>query len=75
MVWARKGMVIEYAKNLSRFAASNGKKQVIILFSLDFGRWKSIDMSSLQDPSRTNITTKINLMKLEVNEVNSSTSV
>ncbi|XP_073154986.1 exonuclease 1-like isoform X4 [Henckelia pumila] len=28
---------------------------------------------SLQDPSKTNITTKINLMKLEVNGVNSST--
>lgn len=41
-----KGMMIEYAKNLASFAAANGKKHVIILSSLDFGRWKSVDMSS-----------------------------
>ncbi|EYU42636.1 hypothetical protein MIMGU_mgv1a011492mg [Erythranthe guttata] len=41
-----KGMMIEYAKNMANFAAANGKKHVIILSSLDFGRWKNIDMSS-----------------------------
>ncbi|CAI9781912.1 unnamed protein product [Fraxinus pennsylvanica] len=41
-----KGMMVEYAKNLANFVASNGKKHVIILSSLDFGRWHSIDVSS-----------------------------
>lgn len=41
-----KGMMIEYARNLASFAASNEKKHVIVLSSLDFGRWKSVDMSS-----------------------------
>ncbi|XP_075520902.1 uncharacterized protein LOC142554235 [Primulina tabacum] len=41
-----KGMMIDYAKNMASFAASNGKKHVIILSSLDFGRWKRVDMSS-----------------------------
>lgn len=37
--------MIEYAKNMASFAAANGKKHVIILSSLDFGRWRNIDMS------------------------------
>ncbi|CAI9786344.1 unnamed protein product [Fraxinus pennsylvanica] len=41
-----KGMMVEYAKNLANFAAANGKKHVIILSSLDFGRWHTIDLSS-----------------------------
>ncbi|KAL0348384.1 UNVERIFIED_CONTAM: Proteasome assembly chaperone 2 [Sesamum angustifolium] len=41
-----KGTMIEYAKNVASFAAANGKNHVIILSSLDFGRWKNIDMSS-----------------------------
>lgn len=41
-----KGMVLPYAKNMANFAAANGKKHVILLSSLDFGRWKNIDMSS-----------------------------
>ncbi|KAG8364277.1 hypothetical protein BUALT_Bualt19G0111600 [Buddleja alternifolia] len=41
-----KGMMIEYAKNMANFAAANGKKHVVILSSLDFGRWRNIDMSS-----------------------------
>ncbi|KAK3195601.1 hypothetical protein Dsin_026911 [Dipteronia sinensis] len=41
-----KGMMIEYAKNLAEFAATNGKKHVVVLSSLDFGRWQKIDMSS-----------------------------
>ncbi|GER49859.1 proteasome assembly chaperone 2 [Striga asiatica] len=40
-----KGMMMEYAKNMANFAAENGKKHVIILSSLDFGRWKNINMS------------------------------
>ncbi|KZV52642.1 Clast3-related [Dorcoceras hygrometricum] len=40
-----KGMMIEYAKNLASFSAASGKKHVIILSSLDFGKWKSVDMS------------------------------
>ncbi|XP_062092525.1 uncharacterized protein LOC133798285 isoform X3 [Humulus lupulus] len=41
-----KGMMIEFAKNLAEFAAASGKKHVIVLSSLDFGRWQRIDMSS-----------------------------
>ncbi|PON53036.1 Proteasome assembly chaperone, partial [Trema orientale] len=41
-----KGMTIEFAKNLADFAAASGKKHVIVLSSLDFGRWQRIDMSS-----------------------------
>ncbi|GAA0141204.1 chaperone [Lithospermum erythrorhizon] len=41
-----KGMMVEYAKNLADFAAASGKKHVIVLSSLDFGQWKTIDMSN-----------------------------
>ncbi|XP_057783007.1 uncharacterized protein LOC131000885 isoform X2 [Salvia miltiorrhiza] len=41
-----KGMMVAYAKNIANFAAANGKKHVVILSSLDFGRWRNIDMSS-----------------------------
>ncbi|KAI3448070.1 hypothetical protein Pfo_004735 [Paulownia fortunei] len=41
-----KGMMIAYAKNMANFAAANGKKHVVILSSLDFGRWRNVDMSS-----------------------------
>ncbi|KAF4366888.1 hypothetical protein F8388_013953 [Cannabis sativa] len=40
-----KGMMIEFAKNLAEFAAARGKTHVIVLSSLDFGRWQKIDMS------------------------------
>ncbi|GMN37497.1 hypothetical protein TIFTF001_006857 [Ficus carica] len=41
-----KGRMIEFAKNLADFAVSSGKKHVVLLSSLDFGRWQRIDMSS-----------------------------
>ncbi|PIA55554.1 hypothetical protein AQUCO_00700094v1 [Aquilegia coerulea] len=41
-----KGMMIEFAKNLADFAATNGKKHVVVLSSLDSGRRQKIDMSS-----------------------------
>jgi proteasome assembly chaperone 2 len=41
-----KGMMIEYAKNVADFAATSGKKHIVLLSSLDFGRWQTIDMSS-----------------------------
>ncbi|CAA0826445.1 clast3-related [Striga hermonthica] len=41
-----KGMMIEYAKNMANFAVANGKKHIVILSSLDFGRWKNINMTS-----------------------------
>ncbi|CAI9104425.1 OLC1v1003093C1 [Oldenlandia corymbosa var. corymbosa] len=41
-----KGSMIDFAKNLAKFAAANQKKHVIILSSLDFMQWKNIDMSS-----------------------------
>ncbi|XP_004300040.1 PREDICTED: proteasome assembly chaperone 2 [Fragaria vesca subsp. vesca] len=41
-----KGKMIEFAKNLADYVAASGKKHVIVLSSLDFGRWQRIDMSS-----------------------------
>ncbi|XP_062178103.1 uncharacterized protein LOC133882889 [Alnus glutinosa] len=41
-----KGMMVEFAKNLADFAAASGKKHVVVLSSLDFGRLRNIDMSS-----------------------------
>ncbi|KAL5562542.1 hypothetical protein UlMin_032289 [Ulmus minor] len=41
-----KGMMIDYAKTLANFAVASGKKHVVLLSSLDFGRWQRIDMSS-----------------------------
>ncbi|GAB4853944.1 hypothetical protein Ancab_018153 [Ancistrocladus abbreviatus] len=41
-----KGMMIEFAKNLADFAVANRKTHVLVLSSLDFERWKEVDMSS-----------------------------
>lgn len=41
-----KGMMVEFAKNMADFAVAAGKKHVVILSSIDFSRWKRIDMSS-----------------------------
>ncbi|XP_042494227.1 proteasome assembly chaperone 2-like [Macadamia integrifolia] len=41
-----KGMMVEFAKNLANFAASTGKKHVIILSSLDSGKRQKLDMLS-----------------------------
>ncbi|GMH02732.1 hypothetical protein Nepgr_004571 [Nepenthes gracilis] len=41
-----KGMMVEFAKNLADFAAGTGKTHMVVLSSLDFGRWKKVDMSS-----------------------------
>ncbi|KAI5661020.1 hypothetical protein M9H77_20343 [Catharanthus roseus] len=41
-----KGMMVDFAKNLSNFAFENGKKHAIILSSLDFKQWQNIDLSS-----------------------------
>ncbi|XP_028765840.1 proteasome assembly chaperone 2 [Neltuma alba] len=41
-----KGMMLEFAKNLSDFVAVCGKKHIVLLSSLDFGKWKRVDMSS-----------------------------
>ncbi|KAM7250179.1 hypothetical protein ACFE04_022062 [Oxalis oulophora] len=41
-----KGMMIEFAKNLADFAAASGKKHIVLLSGLDFGRWQKIDLSS-----------------------------
>ncbi|XP_062020370.1 uncharacterized protein LOC133736787 [Rosa rugosa] len=40
------GRMIEFAKKLADYVAASGKKHVIVLSSLDFGRWQRIDMSS-----------------------------
>jgi proteasome assembly chaperone 2 len=37
--------MVEFAKNLADFAAASGQKHAIVLSSLDFGRWRNIDMS------------------------------
>ncbi|CAB4290316.1 unnamed protein product [Prunus armeniaca] len=41
-----KGRMIEFAKNLADYVAASGKKHVVVLSSLDFGRWQRVDMSS-----------------------------
>ncbi|KAL4279540.1 hypothetical protein GQ457_03G000370 [Hibiscus cannabinus] len=41
-----KGRTVEFAENLANFAAASGKEHVVLLSSLDFGKWKKIDMSS-----------------------------
>uniref|UniRef100_A0A6P4AYM0 Proteasome assembly chaperone 2 n=1 Tax=Ziziphus jujuba TaxID=326968 RepID=A0A6P4AYM0_ZIZJJ len=41
-----KGTMVELGKNLADFAFTSGKKHVILLSSLDFGRWQRIDTSS-----------------------------
>lgn len=41
-----KGMMIEFAKNVADFIAGSGKKHIIVLSSLDFGKWQKVDMSS-----------------------------
>ncbi|PNY16245.1 proteasome assembly chaperone 2-like protein [Trifolium pratense] len=41
-----KGMMLEFAKNMADFIAGSGKKHIIILSSLDFGKWQKVDMSS-----------------------------
>ncbi|KAI8016073.1 hypothetical protein LOK49_LG05G02767 [Camellia lanceoleosa] len=40
------GMMVEFAKNVADFAADSGKKHNVVLSSLDFGRWQTVDMSS-----------------------------
>ncbi|XP_019107579.1 uncharacterized protein LOC104904427 isoform X2 [Beta vulgaris subsp. vulgaris] len=40
-----KGMMVQYAQNLADFAVAAGMKHVILLSSLDFGRWQKVDMS------------------------------
>ncbi|XP_010466023.1 PREDICTED: proteasome assembly chaperone 2-like [Camelina sativa] len=40
-----KGMMINFAENIANFAASSGKKHVIVLSSLDFQRLHNLDMS------------------------------
>ncbi|KAG4967107.1 hypothetical protein JHK84_033158 [Glycine max] len=40
-----KGMMIEFAKNMADFLAGSGKKHIIVLSSLDFGKWQKVDMS------------------------------
>ncbi|KAJ1382947.1 Proteasome assembly chaperone 2, eukaryotic [Sesbania bispinosa] len=41
-----KGMMLDFAKNLADFIAGSGKKHIIVLSSLDFGKWQKVDMSS-----------------------------
>lgn len=41
-----KGKMLEFAKHLADFAVSTGKKHVMVLSGLDFGRWRNVDMSS-----------------------------
>ncbi|CAJ1933411.1 unnamed protein product [Sphenostylis stenocarpa] len=41
-----KGMMVEFAKNMADFLAGSGKKHIIVLSSLDFGKWQKVDMSS-----------------------------
>ncbi|CAL5339772.1 unnamed protein product [Camellia sinensis] len=40
-----RGMMVEFAKNVADFATASGKKHIVVLSSLDFGRCQTIDMS------------------------------
>ncbi|KAE8724051.1 allene oxide synthase [Hibiscus syriacus] len=46
LLFLSKGRMVEFAKYLANFAAASGKKHVVLLSSLDFGKWQKIDMSS-----------------------------
>lgn len=37
--------MVEFAKHIADFVAKSGKKHVVVLSSLDFGRWRNIDLS------------------------------
>lgn len=39
------GMMADFATNISDFVAACGKKHVVLLSSLDFGKWQKVDMS------------------------------
>ncbi|XP_057456342.1 uncharacterized protein LOC130747421 [Lotus japonicus] len=41
-----KGMMLDFAKNMADFLAGSGKKHIVLLSSLDFGKWQKVDMSS-----------------------------
>lgn len=41
----KQGMMIKFAENIAEFAASSGKKDVIVLSSLDFQRLHNLDLS------------------------------
>lgn len=41
-----KGKMCDFARNLADFAVATGKKHVVVLSGLDFGRWQHVDMSS-----------------------------
>ncbi|WVZ01931.1 hypothetical protein V8G54_022737 [Vigna mungo] len=46
-----KGMMVQFAKNMADFLAGSGKKHIIVLSSLDFGKWQKVDMSSILNPT------------------------
>ncbi|CAO2815120.1 unnamed protein product [Amaranthus hypochondriacus] len=41
-----KGMMVQFAQSLADFAVATGMKHVVVLSSLEFGRWQKVDMSS-----------------------------
>ena len=41
----KQGKMVDFAKNLADFIATYGKMHVVLLSSLDFGRWQQIDTS------------------------------
>ncbi|KAE8732634.1 9-divinyl ether synthase [Hibiscus syriacus] len=45
LLFLSKGRMVEFVKYLANFAAASGKKHVVMLSSLDFGKWQKIDMS------------------------------
>lgn len=45
MLMLKQGMMIKFAENIADFAASSGKKHVILLSSLDFQRLHNLDLS------------------------------
>ena len=37
--------MLDFAKNMADFLAGSGKKHIVLLSSLDFGKWQKVDMS------------------------------
>lgn len=41
--------MVEFAKSLADFAFNSGKNHVVVISSLDFGRWQRIDISRYEE--------------------------
>lgn len=49
LVNSKQGRMIEFAKCVADYVAASGKKNVVVLSSLDFGRWQRVDTSRYKE--------------------------